>query len=319
MSIKRIHAKILALITFLIIADFIVYNLAPSIKATHQSNQVFNLTQKLPSALIIGAAKCGTSTILEFLSAHPAVVTKFEARFFDHYYDRGVEWYLRQMPLSSTHQITLEKTPDYFVVKDVPARVFKLNPRMKLIVVLRDPVTRVISHYVHLKTEAWHDFVNDTRRFNLTDSERIAELIYSLKEHEEGKSKGEICAECDLVRQSLYYDHIERWLEYFPLEQFVFVNGARLCTEPSTEIDKMQSFLDLEPCISREHFVFVPAKRFYCIRKPLQSSQLKCMGDDKGRKHPAIDSAIIDDLRMFYRASNRKLFNLINENPWWPI
>lgn len=51
----------------------------------------------------------------------------------------------KQMPFTSPGQITLEKSPAYFVGKLVPERVYKMNPRIKLIVVVRNPITRAIS------------------------------------------------------------------------------------------------------------------------------------------------------------------------------
>lgn len=51
----------------------------------------------------------------------------------------------RQMPLTTADQLTIEKSPSYFVTKTAPARVHELDPGMKLIVVVRDPITRAIS------------------------------------------------------------------------------------------------------------------------------------------------------------------------------
>lgn len=49
------------------------------------------------------------------------------------------------MPLTTPDQLTIEKSPSYFITKTAPARVHQLDPRMKLIVVVRDPITRAIS------------------------------------------------------------------------------------------------------------------------------------------------------------------------------
>ena len=122
-----------------------------------------------------------------------------------------------------------------------------------------------------------------------------------------------------IVRNGLYYQHIKNWLEYFPLSQFLFVNGEQLIREPSVEIDKLQRFLNLKPVIKKEHFVHNRRKGFACIIKPIDSKQVKCLSDQKGRKHPVIDSNILNDLKEFYRPSNQMLFNLIKEKPWWSI
>lgn len=49
------------------------------------------------------------------------------------------------MPLTTLDHVVLEKSPSYFVGKHVPEHVYNLNPKMKLILVVRNPITRAIS------------------------------------------------------------------------------------------------------------------------------------------------------------------------------
>lgn len=51
------------------------------------------------------------------------------------------------MPPTLEGQITMEKTPSYWVTRSAPRRVYAMNPSIKLLVVVRDPVTRAISDY----------------------------------------------------------------------------------------------------------------------------------------------------------------------------
>jgi len=51
------------------------------------------------------------------------------------------------MPLSNDSQLTVEKTPSYFVTPGAAERIYRMSPTTKLIVVVRDPVTRAISDY----------------------------------------------------------------------------------------------------------------------------------------------------------------------------
>ncbi|KAK8766705.1 hypothetical protein V5799_006523 [Amblyomma americanum] len=109
---------------------------------------VDKLEKRLPSALIIGVKKAGTRALLEFLRLHPDVrATGPETHFFDRHYNRGIEWYRIQMPLTLPDQITMEKTPSYFVTREVPARIRAMRPDVRLLVVVRDPVTRALSDY----------------------------------------------------------------------------------------------------------------------------------------------------------------------------
>lgn len=54
------------------------------------------------------------------------------------------------MPKALGGQIVIEKTPRYFVTVDTPARVHAMSQDIKLIVVVRDPVTRAISDYTQI-------------------------------------------------------------------------------------------------------------------------------------------------------------------------
>lgn len=49
------------------------------------------------------------------------------------------------MPETNEDEITIEKSPAYYINKSVPERVYRMNPKMKLIVVVRNPLTRAIS------------------------------------------------------------------------------------------------------------------------------------------------------------------------------
>ena len=53
------------------------------------------------------------------------------------------------MPYCKKGQLTLEKTANYFRIPSAPLNVFKMNPNVKLIVILRDPVSRTVSQYTH--------------------------------------------------------------------------------------------------------------------------------------------------------------------------
>ena len=55
-----------------------------------------------------------------------------EVHFFDRYYSHGKEWYREQMPLSTMAQITMEKTPGYFIHPMAPMRIKAFDPKVKV-------------------------------------------------------------------------------------------------------------------------------------------------------------------------------------------
>lgn len=130
----------------------------------HSSNVVlresphFHRTgRRLPQALIVGVRKCGTRALLEMLFLHNHIQKAAgELHFFDRdeNYNLGLEWYRKKMPYSFRGQITIEKSPSYFVTPEVPERVRAMNATIKLMVIVRDPVTRAISDYTQLKSHA---------------------------------------------------------------------------------------------------------------------------------------------------------------------
>jgi len=317
--------KINALLLFLtILTMMIIYQQRQNLEfakpssTTNTSSYSSSLkqTQKVPSALIIGAAKCGTGTLLDFISIHPQVVGYNELHFFsrDVHYNKGKDWYRTQMPFSNENQITIEKSPTYLTDTNSSERTYETNPHMKIILLVCDPVVRAVSHYA-MKKESRDDgnFVKLLNK-NLSDSENFRELLYV-----DSKIQMANIKKSYIFKAGLYNEHLQKWIKYFPLEKILIINGKEFKTEPGIQMEKVQSYLNLQPLIKKEHFIFNQTKGFYCLTNPM-TYQVKCMGKDKGRKHPIINSTILNDLRDIFRSDNIDFFKLLNEKtPWWKI
>ncbi|XP_061702609.1 heparan sulfate glucosamine 3-O-sulfotransferase 6-like [Syngnathoides biaculeatus] len=256
-------------------------------------------SKRLPRAIIIGVKKGGTRALLEFLRIHPDVrAAGAEPHFFDRFYDRGLEWYRNLMPRTLDGQITVEKTPSYFVTKEAPSRVCTLNRRTKLIVVVRDPVTRAVSDYAQTlsKNPALPSFQSLALR---------------------NASAGPIDASWSAVRIGLYAQHLENWLRYFPLSRFLFVCGERLVSDPAGEMARVQDFLGLKRVVSDKHFYFNRTKGFPCLKKSEGSGRPRCLGKSKGRPHPQIPAGVLQNLRDFYRPHNRRFYQMSGQAFGW--
>ncbi|XP_024868753.1 heparan sulfate glucosamine 3-O-sulfotransferase 6-like [Temnothorax curvispinosus] len=255
-------------------------------------------SRQLPTALIIGVKKGGTRALLEFLRLHPAIrAAGSEVHFFDHHYVKGFRWYRRRMPPTLVGQITMEKTPSYFVTSEVPKRVKHMNPGMKLIVVVRDPVTRAISDYTQVKSKR-----RKMPRFEdlaFLNGSRIVDTSWMP------------------LKIGVYVRHLERWLQYFPLTQFLFVSGERLIADPVMEITRVQDFLGLKRVICEKHFYFNATKGFPCLLKSEDRATPHCLGKNKGRSHPYIDPMAIQRLRDFYRPFNQRFYQLAGMDFGW--
>ena len=60
-----------------------------------------------------------------------------EIHFFDYNYEKGMEWYIDQMPYVMENQLITEKTPGYFHTEAVPQRIKNMDPSIKLLLILR--------------------------------------------------------------------------------------------------------------------------------------------------------------------------------------
>ncbi len=92
----------------------------------------------------------GTAALRAFVNIHPQIqTTPYEVNFFNKYYKKGLNWYINQMPYLFVNQIAIEKTPAYFTSNrvNVAKLIHQMNPKMKLILLVKNPVERTISDY----------------------------------------------------------------------------------------------------------------------------------------------------------------------------
>ncbi|XP_035176013.1 heparan sulfate glucosamine 3-O-sulfotransferase 5 [Oxyura jamaicensis] len=271
--------------------------------ATKEQIRLHNLVQQLPKAIIIGVRKGGTRALLEMLNLHPAVVkASQEIHFFDNdeNYAKGIEWYRKKMPFSYPHQITIEKSPAYFITEEVPERIYKMNSSIKLLIIVREPTTRAISDYTQV----------------LEGKERKNKTYYKFEKLAIDPNTCEVNTKYKAVRTSIYTKHLERWLKYFPIEQFHIVDGDRLITEPLPELQLVEKFLNLPPRISQYNLYFNATRGFYCLRFNIVFN--KCLAGSKGRIHPEVDTSVITKLRKFFHPFNQKFYQITGRTFNWP-
>ncbi|XP_068764356.1 heparan sulfate glucosamine 3-O-sulfotransferase 2 [Struthio camelus] len=255
--------------------------------------------KRLPQAIVVGVKKGGTRAVLEFIRVHPDVrALGTEPHFFDRNYDRGLEWYRSLMPRTLDSQLTVEKTPSYFVTKEAPRRIFNMSRDTKLIVVVRNPVTRAISDYTQTLSKK-------------PDIPTFEGLSFR------NRSLGLVDTSWNAIRIGMYAVHLQSWLQYFPLSQIHFVSGEKLITDPAGEMGKVQDFLGIKRVITDKHFYFNKTKGFPCLKKTESGSLPRCLGKSKGRTHVQIDPEVIEQLRDFYRPYNIKFYETVGQDFRW--
>jgi lipopolysaccharide transport system ATP-binding protein len=226
----------------------------------------------LPSFIIIGAQRAGTTSLYDYLSRHPDVAVAVtpgdvwwskEVHFFDYRFWRGLDWYRSCFPLASSRSIARRKgrdlvageaTPTYLLHPAVPERVAATLPDVRLIAILRDPIERAYSHY---------QLMVRTRREKLSFEDAL--------DAEEGRIAGEVermladpryksgaFRDHTYITRSLYADQVERWFEHFPREQLLVLGAEEFLTQPAETYERVLSFIGLHSWRPQE---FAPRNR----------------------------------------------------------
>ena len=216
----------------------------------------------LPDFLVIGAAKSGTTTLYGSLIEHPFVMpcttsdpyfagTK-EVHFFDYNFHRGEDWYRSHFPLASHREafarehgrpfLTGEGSPSYISHLWAPQRVRKLLPNAKLIAVFRNPVDRAFSQFQMSRREGLEElesFGEAVRR----EEERLRPALERMAADPRNNSR--VFGTFSYLARSRYAEQIERWLELFPREQFLFLKAEDLFAASESVLDTVHDFLEL--------------------------------------------------------------------------
>jgi hypothetical protein len=256
--------------------------------------------RRLPQCIIIGVRKGGTRALLTYIDLHPSVKRAGkELHFFDRNYSLGLEYYRSLLPYSEPHELTIEKTPKYFVTPEAPERVHRMNNSIKLIVIFREPVERAVSDYLQV------------RRWEILHGEPLRDKF---EDFAIDKVTGKVNYFWHAIRDSIYHKYLAAWQQYFPLKQILVLDSKDLRENPFPVLQKVELFLNLEPRITSEMFYFNKTKGFYCTNAPSGG----CMGRSKGLPHPDVDPKVIEKLRTFFRPHNEVLYKLVGHDFKWP-
>ena len=250
----------------------------------------------LPDFLIVGAQKSGTTSLFAYLAGHPRILParRKEVHFFDLAWSRGIEWYRSFFPLISDlapDLLTGEATPYLLFHPLCPGRVRSVVPDARLIVVLRDPTARALSHYRHERRLG-----HENQPLNVAlqlERERLADRDdWFAHQHFSYVARGE------------YVIQLRRWFESFPREQFVILPAEEMFSDPAGATNRVLAHLGLGPTERDSWPVFLPdGSRAGTPPGPAP--------DDR------VDAAVEARLRAYFRPFNDELAALLGrELPW---
>jgi hypothetical protein len=191
----------------------------------------------LPNLIVIGAPKAGTTSLHHYLGAHPDVFMSRskELGLFDRddWRDR-VEWYERQFP--ATARVRGESSPAYSMhpaVAGVPERMHELLPQARLIYLVRDPVERLLAHYVE-----WYALGLEART--------LGEVIRDVEDP--GNA---------YVAASRYAAQLDQYHRWFASSRVLVIDQHELLERRAATMARAFEFLDVNPGFSSPEFTRV--------------------------------------------------------------
>ena len=186
----------------------------------------------LPTAIVIGAQKCGTSGLHYYLGLHPQIATSEpkEVNFFigERAWPNGVDWYRERFDPSAP--VRVEASPNYTAhpqFAGVPERMAKVVPDARLIYIVRDPVDRIAAHWVHNYSKGRHDG-------------QLAETILK--------------PTASYIDRSLYAAQLERFLDRFPREQILVLENEDLRHRRDETLRRVFAFVGADPAYTDRGF-----------------------------------------------------------------
>jgi hypothetical protein len=196
------------------------------------------VTPKFPNLFIIGAMKAGTSSLHEYLHAHPDIfMSRFkEPQYFAPHHTRwgqawgqgnpypepGAGWYLRLFEQAGDVKYAGESSVSYTAIPWVTGcdrRIHDFNPEARLIYLMRDPIDRTISHY-------WH-FVADGREDR--------DVLTALRRTEE------------YVARSHYARQLRPYFQTFGRDRVYLLTLEELMAEPAKSFRRLFGWLGVDP------------------------------------------------------------------------
>lgn len=186
---------------------------------------------RLPDFLIVGAMKAGTTSLAAWLRAHPGVYVPAakELHFFDHFWDRGTDWYRAQFADAPDDAIAGEASPAYMVRDVYVERMAAVVPDVRLIVVLRNPAERAWSQYRHMVARG-----DETRSFEEVIASELA------ADPADWRTSG------GCVARGRYIEHLRTLGEHYERSRIHAGLFERLASEPHAFFADVCRFLGID-------------------------------------------------------------------------
>ncbi len=188
----------------------------------------------LPSFVVIGAQKAGSTFLLRCLADHPQLyMPSGETRFFEDpdYLGSDITALERLFHHVPEGKIVGIKRPDYLAKPECPARIHRHLPHAKLIVVLRDPVERSVSSYFYQMRQSF---------IPVRPPEQGLRSILA------GEYRKAYPKAAEIVEYGFYHRHLSRYLTYFDRNQLLILHFRLIKEDPQEAVRRAYRFLDVD-------------------------------------------------------------------------
>jgi len=265
----------------------------------------------LPNFLIIGASKCGTTWLTRQLQQHPQVyMPDYEVNYFWKYLDRGIDWYGGHFKTSGDAIAIGESSPNYFALD--PKLIQETLPDVKLIVMLRDPIKRLISDLNHMMRYGEISPLCNIDNFLLNGEKRL------LDQHEGLSSK--------VVDRSRYYRYVKPYRDSFNADRLlILIYEDDVVAYPQLGLKKVCDFLGIDSGFqftqtnkpvnshSQDSRLTIILRYYFPLLRPFLSRNM-VRRHMPGPRNPVSPSKhVIKNLYLNYDDDTDKLFSLIGK------
>lgn len=237
----------------------------------------FNITYQFPKYrildfMIAGTMKGGTTAAITNFSKHPDIsMVKEEIHYFDkkENYQKGVNWYKSHFNYSK--KMVGDKAPDVMYQYSCLELLQLVNPQVKIILFLRNPIDRAYSHWKMI-----HYIFNNKLSFEYCVNDEIA--------HRWGENRlYHVSFWSQFVQRGLYYEQIQEILKYFPKDNLYIAISEKVRGNMDEEYQKIFKFLGLpeyhtafvEEFVSNKTETIKKSDNIYKMLKKIYSKDVK--------------------------------------------
>lgn len=254
----------------------------------------------IPDFVVIGGQKCGTTSLYRYIKTHPNFVSPYKkgGTYFDANYSKGPAWYRAHFPLQSVmsehrrsgaNYITGEVATSYIHHPLAAERMQALQPDVKIIAVLRNPVDRAYSHYQHMVR---------TGRETLSFAEALEKEAERVEKSLERAMAGDDNAlrmfrDYSYKSRGRYAEQLQRWFSLFDRKQFLILKSEDFFEKPAWVCNALYQFLGL-PDWEQSHYENANPGRY-----------------------SSADAGVLRELAGYFRPYNKSLYEMIGMDFGW--